>query len=72
MSPVMQTQKVLPSSVVHVITASLIWIKIYEDASQHDLVRQWSLRILILAPRLLWPSPSKPTGNERLAACALC
>eukprot|EP00971_Amphidinium_carterae_P238737 4739245-Amphidinium_carterae.5 len=67
MAPVMQTQKVLPASVLHVVSASLIWlIKLHEDLTQSSLVRQWSLRILVLAPRLLWPAPAKPAGGARL------
>eukprot|EP00971_Amphidinium_carterae_P213131 4230108-Amphidinium_carterae.1 len=67
MAPVMQTQKIIPASVFHLVSSSLIWlIKLYEDSTQHPLLRQWSLRILMLAPRLLWPAPPKPAEGARL------
>eukprot|EP00971_Amphidinium_carterae_P306803 6097283-Amphidinium_carterae.1 len=67
MAPVMQTQKLIPASVLHLVSSSLIWlIKLHEDLMQPPLIRQWSFRILVLAPRLLWPAPPKPAEGARL------
>eukprot|EP00971_Amphidinium_carterae_P304443 6050120-Amphidinium_carterae.3 len=60
-------QKLLPKSLVHTLANTMTWLlTAAEDARNSDELRSWCRRICLLAPRILWPFPSKAANGARL------
>eukprot|EP00971_Amphidinium_carterae_P335939 6472043-Amphidinium_carterae.1 len=61
------SQKLLPKSLTHTLANTVNWLlTTAEDEHQPVEVRAWSMRIVLLAPRILWPAPTREGPNAKL------
>eukprot|EP00971_Amphidinium_carterae_P007842 155282-Amphidinium_carterae.1 len=67
-SHMVAAQKTLPKSLTHTLANTVNWLMATAaDEQQPAEIRAWSMRILLLAPRILWPAPTRGSGNPKLA-----
>eukprot|EP00971_Amphidinium_carterae_P016616 328156-Amphidinium_carterae.1 len=60
-------QKILPKSLTHTLANTVNWlIATSDDEQQPPEIRAWSMRIVLLAPRILWPAPSRAGNSSKL------
>eukprot|EP00971_Amphidinium_carterae_P062830 1243609-Amphidinium_carterae.1 len=61
------SQKLLPKSLTHTLANATNWLlTTADDHHQPAELRAWCLRIVLSAPRLLWPAPVKDGPDAKL------
>eukprot|EP00971_Amphidinium_carterae_P153696 3047605-Amphidinium_carterae.1 len=65
---VIVSQKVLPKSLQHTLATTISWLlAAAEDSRVDPQLQSWSRKVVLLAPRLLWPAPPRENNPRGLS-----
>eukprot|EP00971_Amphidinium_carterae_P231120 4586652-Amphidinium_carterae.1 len=65
---VIVSQRVLPKSLQHTLATTVSWLlATAEDSRVDPQLQSWSRKIVLLAPRILWPAPPRVQGARGLS-----